>query len=472
MKVLSLLVSFAAAVSALALKQRDVASDLKNLVPGSSVNVQVKARWSDFNTPLPSVTVTVQAEDDIAKIVKYCTKAGISFLTQNGGIGWGKTFKLGEWGVLIDLAGMNSVTVAADKNTATIGGGASIGDVIAAADAAGALVITGNCNCVGALGAMLGGGYGNLMGEVGFGVDNIVSMRVVTAAGELLTASATSNPDLFWALRGAGPNFGIVVSATVNARPATAEDRTAFINNLFFSPDKLEQVAQAVEDLPLTPEQRVYLVLTSGGPPLNEPSILVTGFLRKGTLESGRKAFAPFYDLGPLSNSSIVTTYDHWNDANIGFCTRGGRKPAFSSTLKGMNAQKWPQIWDLYKGFQAKGPNSAMLVERYNLTKAQSAPVGSVALNEALRRDAFAQALVIPWYDDASLDAEALDFGSKVRALWSRSSDPKNDPTYPNFAFGDETNKAIYGSSLPRLQTLKKKYDPKGQFNQWFPIQV
>lgn len=67
---------------------------------------------------------------------------------------------MGEWGVLIDLAGMNSVTVAADKNTATIGGGASIGDVIAAADAAGALVITGNCNCVGALGAMLGGGYG------------------------------------------------------------------------------------------------------------------------------------------------------------------------------------------------------------------------------------------------------------------------------------------------------------------------
>lgn len=43
---------------------------------------------------------------------------------------------------------------------------------------------------------------------------------------------------------------------------------------------------------------------------------------------------------------------------------------------------------------------------------------------------------------------------------------------YPNFAFGDETNKAIYGSSLPKLQTLKKKYDPKGQFNQWFPIQV
>jgi FAD/FMN-containing dehydrogenase len=67
---------------------------------------------------------------------------------------------LAQWGVLIDLANLNKVTVAADKKSATIGGGASIGDTIAAANAAGALIITGNCNCVGALGAMLGGGYG------------------------------------------------------------------------------------------------------------------------------------------------------------------------------------------------------------------------------------------------------------------------------------------------------------------------
>lgn len=267
------------------------------------------------------------------------------------------------------------------------------------------------------------------MGEVGFGVDNIISMRVIIASGEILTVSAMSHPELFWALRGAGPNFGIVVSATVKAMPATEEDRTAFINNLFFSPDKLERVAQAVEDLPLTPQQRVYLVLTSSGEPLNEPSILVTGLLRKGTNETGRAAFAPFYDIGPISESSAITTYDHWNDANIGFCTRGGRKPSYSSTITGMSAQKWPEIWELYKGFQAKGPNSAVLVERYNLTKAMSIPIGSAAMNEAFRRDAFSQAIVIPWYDDASLDAEALEFGSKVRALWTRGNNPKNDPT-------------------------------------------
>ncbi|KAL6707889.1 hypothetical protein ACN47E_003563 [Coniothyrium glycines] len=472
MKLFSLM-SFGAVAAAVAVKQVDVVQDLKGIVASrASVNVEVKARWSDYNAPAPHVVVQPHTEIEITAIIKYCTKVGIPFLAQNGGVGWAKQFNLGEWGVLIDLSVFNTVTIAADKKTATIGGGAAIGDVVTAANAAGALVITGNCNCVGALGAMLGGGYGNLMGEVGFGVDNIVSLRVVLASGDIVTASATSNPELFWALRGAGPNFGIVVSATVNAIPATDPiERTAFINNLFFSPDKLERVAQAVQDLPLTPRQRVYLVLTSSGPPLNTPSILVTGFLRKGTNATGRAAFAPFYDLGPISESSAITTYDHWNDANIGFCTRGGRKPSYSSTITTMSASKWPKIWDMYKTFQAKGGNTALLVERYNLTKAASATPGAVAMNENLRRNgAFAQAIVIPWYEDAELDDEAVTFGKGIRGLWSRSRTPQNDPTYPNFAHGDESLTAIYGTSLERLRAVKKKYDPKGVFARWFAI--
>lgn len=69
-----------------------------------------------------------------------------------------------------------------------------------------------------------------------------------------------------------------------------------------------------------------------------------------------------------------------------------------------------------------------MLIERYNLTKANSVPAGSAAMDERRRKDAFAQAIVIPWYTDASLDAEALKFGEKVRALWSYTADPKNNP--------------------------------------------
>ncbi|KAJ4987033.1 FAD binding domain-containing protein [Stagonosporopsis vannaccii] len=470
MKVLLALLSAVSAASALAIRAPSIAQDLTALVlAASQVSIELKVRWSDFNAPLPSVVVNVSSEKDVAAVVKYCTKLKIPFLAQNGAIGWAKTFSLGQSGVLINLAGLNAVTVRKDKKQATIGGGASIGETIAAADAAGALVLTGNCNCVGSVSAYLGGGYGNLMGEIGLGVDNIISLRVVTADGIIRTVSKSSNADLFWAMRGAGPNFGIVLSATVTATPATSTDRTAWLTDLFFPAEKLPQIAQAIEDLPLTPEQRVYLVLTSSDPPLNTPSVLVTGFLRKGTEESGRAAFKSLYDLGPTTNSSTVAPYQRWNDANIPFCQRGGRKPAFSTAITSMKAQVWPQIWDAYKTFQAKGPNSAVLIERYNLAGAQAANGDATAFNPALR-EVFAQAIVIPWYDDAGLDGEALAFGKQVRGLWSDEADATQNPTYANFAHGDESLTAIYGDSLPRLQVLKKKWDPKGVFGQWFPI--
>ncbi|KAF2128902.1 FAD binding domain-containing protein, partial [Dothidotthia symphoricarpi CBS 119687] len=460
-----------AAISAIALKAPVVAEDLKALVSTStSVSVELRARWSDYEAPELGVVVNVTTERDVATVVKYCKKLGLPFFAQNGGIAW-KTFNPSKDGVLINLAGLNRVTFSKDRKQATIGGGALVSDTIKAANAAGALVLTGNCDCVGALGAMLGGGYaGNLIGEVGFGVDNIISMRVVIASGEVITVSKESHPDLFWALRGAGPNFGIVISATVHALPASPSDRTAWINNLFFSPDKLPQVAQAIQDLPLTPEQRVYLVLTSSGAPANTPSVLVTGLLRKGTEETGRAAFASLYALGPESNTSSVDSYETWNAANTGFCVRGDRKPAYSTTINHMQPDTWPEIWKLYTEFQSKGPNSAVLIERYNLTKAASVPSGSAAFNQALRHEAFAQAIVIPWYTDAALDSEALAFGQKVRDIWSFSETAKMNPTYANFAHGDESLEAIYGSSLARLRTLKKKWDPSGAFNQWFEI--
>jgi hypothetical protein len=94
---------------------------------------------------------------------------------------------------LINIAPLNKINFNVDKTQVTIGGGADISRVIAAGSAAGAFILTGNCDCVGALGAYLGGGYGNLMGEYGFEVDNIVSFNLVSAEGVLKTVTAVSD---------------------------------------------------------------------------------------------------------------------------------------------------------------------------------------------------------------------------------------------------------------------------------------
>ncbi|CRK22468.1 hypothetical protein BN1723_002906 [Verticillium longisporum] len=446
----------AVAASAISLTPRSVADDLNRLIKHPGAQITVRTRWSEFEPPAPAVVVSPKCESDIKAVVKYCAANKIPLLPQNGGNGWA-AFSFNTTGVILNMAGLNQVTISQDKKTAVIGGGAIISEVIAAADKAGVLIQTGNCNCVGALGAGLGGGYGNLIGEFGMAVDNILSLRVITPEGKAIDVSPSSNPDLLWAMLGAGPNFGIVTYATVNAFPTA--DRNAWLTSLTFDHSKIAQVAQAIQDLPLLPQQVVFLILANSGDGKNTPTVLVTGYLRGGDETSGRKAFASLYDLGPQTNSSSITPYTGWNVANDFFCGRGGRKPAFTTALKDMGASSWPAVWDLFAVFQKQpgAENTAIVIERYNLAKARSVGRGATAVQDELRFDSFANGIVIPWYKDAALDTQALDFASKVRDIWSFSPNAKANPAYINFAHGDEELVAIYGSSLPRLKELKSK---------------
>ncbi|QBZ53321.1 hypothetical protein PoMZ_08997 [Pyricularia oryzae] len=340
---------------------RVVATDLKRLIKYSTVGVFVRQRWNKFDAPVPVVVVNATCESDIKAVVKYCSKNKVPFLLQNGGNGWA-SLKFNTPGVIFNFAGLNQIVVSANKQTTRVGGGTIISDVVAAANAAGVLVQTGNCNCVGAFGAGLGGGYNNLIGELGMAVDNILSLRVITAAGEAINISPSSNPDFWWVMRGAGPNFGIVTHATYKAVPNA--NRNAWFITLTFKGSRVAEIAQAVEDLPFLPKQVVFFILSNS-------AIMVIGFLRGGSEEVGRKTFAPFYTLSPLTQNSHVAPYINWNAPNEFFCTRGDRKPAFATVLPNIKPLSWPAVWDLYDSFQKLpgAQNSVVFVKRYNFTK-------------------------------------------------------------------------------------------------------
>ncbi|KAF1969966.1 FAD binding domain-containing protein [Bimuria novae-zelandiae CBS 107.79] len=472
MSVLWLVVLFAR-ISLAALTATEIIAKAKSdLIPKLSqagiISFQDPLRWSEYHAPDPAVVVNVKSEADVQLTVLFCNTFGIPFLAQNGGNGWATTFTLHNDGVLINLAGLNKVTFNADKTQATIGGGASINATIQAANKAGALVETGNCNCVGVLGAYLGGGYGNLIGLYGLGVDQIISARLVTADGKLRTVSA-SDADLFWAIRGAGPNFGIVTSAVVKSYPATAAQRSAWTGALIFTPDKLEQVVQAIQDLNLKPEMSIFMYFTSSGPPTNAPVVLTTPYLYKGDAASGQAAFASLYAIGPIADTTSVLLYDQWNTGGDQFCTHSGRKPSFSAGIQTMIPSVWRQIWNEYTAFQAKpgAQNSIVLLEAYSLGKVRSLPSSSTAFPH---RDVNFNAVAIPWYSDASYDQAAVIFGQKARSLWRASDGLGDNSTYINFANGDEDLSHVYGESLARLRTIKKQIDPQNRFNQWFDI--
>lgn len=113
---------------------------------------------------------------------------------------------------MIDLSPMRAVTIDAQGRTARVQGGATAGDLIDAAQHDGWATTTGSVSSVGLAGLTLGGGYGPLMAKYGLVADNLLSAQVVTADGDLMTASASEHADLYWGLRGGGGNFGVVVS--------------------------------------------------------------------------------------------------------------------------------------------------------------------------------------------------------------------------------------------------------------------
>lgn len=119
------------------------------------------------------------------------------FLAQSGGHGWIDSFHLERNGILLNLRSLNGTTFNDQRTEAHVQGGALIGEVIAQAYANDAQILTGNCNCVGNMGASLDSGYGNLMGLYGFSVDDILSMDVVLANGSAVTVSANQTADLW-----------------------------------------------------------------------------------------------------------------------------------------------------------------------------------------------------------------------------------------------------------------------------------
>ncbi|KAL4943304.1 hypothetical protein BDV06DRAFT_211158 [Aspergillus oleicola] len=395
-------------------------------------------RWSAYGAPQPGVVVSVATEEDVARTIRYCVSNDIQFLAQNGGHRWAVTFNLDSNGLLIDIIHLNSVVFNANRTRVTLGGGVSIEEVVAAAIERDAQVATGNCNCVGALGAILGGGYGNLLGLVGLGVDNILSMNVVLADGQVHTVTPEDdNGSLFWALRGAGPNFGIVTSAVLKSYPvASAANVTAWMGRLVLSGEQVEAVVAVVDSLILTPEMNIFLYFTTESNGTQQ--LLATPFFY-GYESEARRAFEPLLDIGPLDDATAEVPYARWNEGSDGFCSGGGYKPAYSAALNRLLAGTWKEVWDEYVSFTSRDETrSSFIMEAYSLHRAQSLRDDSSAF--PWRNGVNFHAIAMPWYSDAGL--ERCD-----------------GVGYINFGHGDENLTTIYGGNVERLRAIKTRVD-------------
>ncbi|KAK4112830.1 FAD-binding domain-containing protein [Canariomyces notabilis] len=453
--------------------------------PGSVDFVKYSTRWSNLETPIVNITVLPATENDVVTIVRAANKCNIPFLAYNGVHGSITTLGRMDWGIAINLAKLSGVTIAANGQTATIAGGTNSKVVIDTLWEAGKQTVTGTCECVSYMGPALGGGHGWLQGHYGLIADQFVSMKVVLADGSLKTISASSNSDLFWAMKGAGHNFGIVTSVTVKIYPRTHVNWA--IETLMFTGDKVKALYQAANDHLLRARngsQPVDIINWSYW--FNLPQVDPTGpviefyIIQEGVPVVDPVYTQPFRALGPISATPANGTYrDMARWVNIALdsppCQNAGMaNPRFPIYLPEYNATAQEEVYALFKAAtNASSPfaNSLFMFEGYSMQGVDAVDENSAAY--AFREDRLLTAPLVQYAPAGPVrDQQARQLGNQLREVLRRGSGRSQMHTYVNYAYGDESTKEWYGFEQwrqDRLRALKKKYDPRGRFSFYAP---
>src|SRR5688572_11250952 len=179
------------------------------IVPSDPNYDDARRAWNADVDHRPIVIARCESTDDVVAAVDFARERG-SDLSIRCGAHNVSGLAVADGGVMIDMSAMNAVTVDPQARSVRVGGGSLLGDVDAAAAAHGLAAPFGFVSHTGVAGLTVGGGMGWLTRKFGMSIDNLISAEVVTADGHVLRAAADEHPDLFWALRGGGGNFGVV----------------------------------------------------------------------------------------------------------------------------------------------------------------------------------------------------------------------------------------------------------------------
>ena len=215
-------------------------------------------------SPHYNVVVQVATESDVQATVALANRFNIPFLAISGAHGWTKSLNKLPYGIQINMRKLNTTILNQDGKTAMVGGGTIQYEITRALFAKGkyagefkytiffietqlitSLLVTGLSECVSVAGPLLGGGHSLLQNQYGYSLDGLVSARLVVASGEIVEASRTKNADLFWALQGAGHNFGIVTSLEIKTHDILSNWT---VYSLIYPSEKLESLFSLLND--------------------------------------------------------------------------------------------------------------------------------------------------------------------------------------------------------------------------------
>jgi FAD/FMN-containing dehydrogenase len=432
------------------------------VLPGSAEYDAARVVWNGMIDRRPAAIARCTSVDDVRAAIGFARDQELLVAVRGGGHSVGG-FSTCDAGIVIDLSPLRGVEVDHDARTAHVLGGSLLEQLDAAAQEHGLVCPVGVVGHTGVGGLTLGGGMGRLQRHFGYSIDNMLAVELVTADGELIRASEDEHPDLFWGMRGAGPNFGVVTSFEFRLHelgPIVTQGL------LIFPPEHAHQVAARVREWAPTAPDEVMTSFSFGqaaaappDPPGYEGRPMVyMGVTHSGPPDTADEDLRPLRDLAPLVDTIEPRRYldvQTMADEDMAWGKRFYMKGAFLAELSDGYVHAG---LDAVAAAPSVGATITLWLQGGAIS---SIDPGAMAFNG---REA-------PWWVGVEAEWDGAE-RDEAHIAWGRATMAAIEPfTAAGHYVNDmvETSEAIvrsvYGDAkYDRLVGLKRRYDPDNVF--------
>jgi FAD/FMN-containing dehydrogenase len=415
--------------------------------------------WAKPVGSMPRAVVHCRTAEDVQAAIRAARERDLALSVRGGGHDWAGRALCD--GIVIDLSGMRSVVLGADRRTAKISGGACASDVVAVTDPLGVAAVAGSAGMVGMTGLALGGGYGPLIGRFGLALDNLLAAEIVLADGRIVFANPENNEELFWALRGGGGNFGVVTAMRHRLHELPSVHSGLLVYPFSEAKTVLEGCAAIAAAMP--EELTVQLALVADP---NGALVVLVIPTWCGNPEQGEARVAPFLKLGTLlagtierkSYGALLATFDP-------YIVRGQRVFMETCWLPALDSGSIDIF--IHAMETAVSPGCAILTHEF---KGAASRVAADATAFGLRRDHVLVEMLASFADRSDpVEEHRHRHWTRVSRQSFATALPGG---YPNFLGRDDADRAAisYGGNADRLIAAKRRYDPDNVFSSAIPL--
>ena len=423
---------------------------------------EARAIYNAMIDKRPAIILKCKDKEDVVQAVKIARENNLEISVRSGGHN-GAGLSLVNDGLVIDLSEMKSIKINPSKKTAIVEPGNTLNDLDKATHEHGLALPVGINSTTGIAGLTLGGGLGYLSRKGGLAIDNLLEAEVVLASGELMTTNASKNPDLFWALRGGGGNFGVVVSFTFNLIPI----KNVYAGPMLWPLEQAEEVMKFYDKITKNATNDLYGFFAFLTVPPAEPfpeqlhmeKVCGIVWCYTGDMEKAVEAFNPIRAFGPpildfvaeLPMPALNGMFDELYPPGYQWYWKGNYFDELTDECIQEHIKHGSQLPTMF---------STMHLYPIDGKVHETAQEDTAWANRGAR---WAQVIVGVSPDPAEAD--------KI-TKWSRAYNEAMKPYalgggYVNFMMQDDQArvKESYGVNFDRLRKIKKKYDPDNFFH-------